>query len=136
MLDATYQRLIRAISAENDSGFLASLLKCFTDSSRVLKLETISPTYISGVVQATQVQMQTLAQKRKARSARVHGKGWEEEKEELMLIEEMEGFALDEMTALLKFLDPNHRLLVAVSSIKDLGISPADGELWGDDDEV
>jgi hypothetical protein len=122
MVDAVYERLVRAISVESDAGFLASLIKCFTDSLRVLKIESISPVYIEGGLKAIGQQLHLLAQRRKERSSRIRGKDWEEEREDLLLIEEMEDFALFEVEGLLKFLDPHHPLLFALSSIRDLAL--------------
>ena len=46
----------------------------------------------------------------------------ENEKEDIALLEEIEEFALEDMAKLLASLDPNHALLVAISSVKALGI--------------
>ncbi len=45
-----------------------------------------------------------------------------------MLIEEMEDFALEDMAKALRTLDPSHPLLIAVSSVRDLGLHLSDWE--------
>lgn len=85
-----------------------------------------------GVVEATKRQLQSLADKRKARAARPAAQ-IEEEREDLTLIEEMEEFALEDMHKLLVSFDPNHPLLVAISSVRDLGLHLGQGD--ADDEE-
>lgn len=53
---------------------------------------------------------------------RVSAEELEEEREDVALLEELEDFALDDIAKLLKLFDPAHPLLVAVSSVKELGI--------------
>jgi len=48
----------------------------------------------------------------------------------MALLEEIEDFALEDMGRMLTSLDSNHPLLVAVSSVKDLGFNS-----WDSDEE-
>jgi len=55
-----------------------------------------------------------------------------DDKDDLGLIEEIEDFALEDMAKLLYYVDPQHPLLVAVSSMKDLGFNQENMELTSD----
>ncbi|EIN06364.1 ARM repeat-containing protein [Punctularia strigosozonata HHB-11173 SS5] len=122
MVAATFTQLVNCISVEPDSSFLASLYKAFADSLRVIGGPAALPhEFHAGIVEATKRQLQSLADRRKARSQRSPAE-IEDEKEDFMLLEEMEEFALEDMTKLLKYFDPNHPLLVAVASVRDLGL--------------
>ena len=46
----------------------------------------------------------------------------EEEREDAALLEELEDFALDEVARLLRLFEGSQPLLVAVSSVKELGV--------------
>jgi len=123
-LTGVFSPLIRGITSEMDAGFLTSLYKCFGDCLRTVGgRSALPPSLEEGFLKATQNQLHTLAQKRKARADRIHGRDWEEEKEDVMLMEEMEGYALDEMQIALETLDPRHSLLIAVGSIKSMRLS-------------
>ncbi|THU84282.1 ARM repeat-containing protein [Dendrothele bispora CBS 962.96] len=134
MVSATLHQLINVISDEHDASFLASLFKAFTDCIKVLggPSTCLSSEYHDGIIEATKRQLQTIAQKRRAREAG-HANGLDEDdREDLALLEEMEDFALDDMARMLRMLDPNHELLVAVGSVKDLGMNKY---LSGEEDE-
>jgi len=134
MVSATFHQIINCIGSENDPSFLASLFKCFTDSLKVLGGPTaLSQEFRNGVVEATKRQLQTLADKRKTRSQRPASE-LADDKEDLALIEEIEDFALEDMAKLLYYMDPKHPLLVAVSSVKDLGLSQEDSDDDGGDE--
>ena len=76
--------------------------------------------------------LQSLADKRKARASRPAHE-LREDKEDLMLIEEMEDFALDDMGKMLKYVfDPNHRLLIAIGSVRELGLH----QKWEQEEEA
>jgi importin-5 len=62
-----------------------------------------------------------LADKRKARSTRTAAE-IEEDREDLALLEEMEEFALEDMAKMLGLFDANHPLLIAISSVRELGL--------------
>lgn len=115
------------------------------------------PEFRDNILAATRAQLQTLAEKRRVRQMRhpelVRGFGsgggagkgreegpggqvgasgagdpYEDEREELLLLEELEDFALEEAGKMLKYFDANHPLLIAVSSVKELGIRQDDWE--------
>lgn len=144
MFSAVFAQLISVTSAETDSSFLASLFKCFADCVRVTGgPEALLPEFHEGIMNATQHQLQTLAEKRKARALRYpslpqagcgseNRDDIEDEKEDMALLEELEDFALDEMAKMLRCFDSSHPLLVAVGSVKDLGIRSYD---WDSEEE-
>ena len=128
---AVFSSLISGISTEMDAGFLASLYKCFADSLRTVG--SLDPELVTTFLKATESQLHSLAQKRKIRSDHVaDGRDWEEEKEDVLLMEEMEGFALEEMQKALEVLDPNHPLLIAVGSVKGMRV----GASYEDSDDA
>lgn len=137
MVSATFQQLITCIGVEQDSSFLASLYKCFADSMIVIGgPNTIDQEIQAGVMDVTKRQLQSMADKRKARAKPGAGMGFNgdiggldvDDKEGMALVEEMEDFALEDMSRMLQNFDPNHPLLVAVSSVRDLGFNDWDNE--------
>ena len=128
IVSGTFSQLINCIANEPDASFLASLYRAFSDSMRLLGgPSAIAAELHDGVVEATKRQLQSLADKRKARAARSAAQ-IEEEREDLSLVEEMEEFALEDMHKLLVSFDPNHPLLVAISSVRDLGLHLGQGD--------
>lgn len=119
MVANVMQHVASVISQETDSTFLASLFKCATDSMRAWS--DVTPETRSALENAAKQQLQALAERRKARSARTAAE-IEEDREDLALLEEMEEFALEEMAKMLGIFDPNHPLLIAVPSVRDLGL--------------
>lgn len=131
MVSASFLQLITCINSETDSSFLASLYKCFTDSLRVIGgPSALTYEFQQGIIEATKRQLQSLADKRKVRAQRP-ASDLEEDKEDMALLEEMEDFALEDMGKMLFCFDPNHPLLVAVSSVRELGFNQ-----WDSEDEV
>ncbi|KAF8584878.1 ARM repeat-containing protein [Ramaria rubella] len=129
ILNAVFNQLVTVIGGEDDPSFLASVYKCFTDSSRVVGKESLPNSIYDGVIKATQNQLQVLAQKRKRRSEKSE-RELQEEREDVVLLEEMEEFAFEEMGKMLQFFDESHPLLFAIGSLKDLSIR---SEHWGKD---
>ena len=114
--------LVNCIGIEGDASFLASLFKCFSDSLRVVGgPSTLSREIQDGIMEATKRQLQNFADKRKARASRP-ASDLADDKEDLVLIEEMEEFALEDMAKVLVAFDPNHPLLIAIASVKQLGL--------------
>ncbi|KAJ7061031.1 armadillo-type protein [Mycena amicta] len=135
MVAATFLQLINGITTEHDSSFLSSLYKCFNDSVRVIGgPSALPPEFQNGVIEGTKRQLQALADKRRARKARSNADSVEEDKEELALYEEIEDFALEDMAKMLSAFDANHPLLVAVSSVKDLGFNQYESDEDGDEE--
>lgn len=126
MLNSAFTQLLKVMEREDDPSFLASLYKCFTDSTRVIGKETLPPAVYDGVIKATQSQLQMLAQKRKRRSEK-SARELQEERDDLMLLEEMEDVAFEEMGKMLQFFDASHSLLFAIGSLKELGLR---NDLW------
>ncbi|PIL26735.1 hypothetical protein GSI_11149 [Ganoderma sinense ZZ0214-1] len=134
MVVATFSQLINCIGVETDSSFLASLFKCLLDTMLVIGGPgSLAPEFHNGLLEATKRQLQAFADKRKARAARP-AQELRDDREDLMLIEEMEDFALEDMAKALRTLDPSHPLLIAVSSVRDLGLHLSDWE--GEEDGV
>lgn len=79
-------------------------------------------------MEATKRQLHLLADRRKGRANRATSEAGENDKEEMALLEEIEDFALEDMGKMLNAFDPNHSLLVAVSSVKDLGFNSWDSD--------
>ncbi|TDL15928.1 ARM repeat-containing protein [Rickenella mellea] len=131
MLNAVFQQLTTVIESETDASFLASLYKCFADSLKVISgPSALSPELRAGILSATRNQLQVLAERRKARAARPAQERLEE-REDLALLEELEDFALEDMSGMLKYFEEAQGLLVAVGSVKALGVR---GEDWDEDD--
>lgn len=144
MVSAAFSQIVHFISLETDPTFLSSLYKCFCECIRVVAPQS-SPSPASvlpqevhdAVVEATKRQLQNLADKRKARANR-SATEIAEDKEDLMLIEEMEEFALEDMGKMIVMLDSsgnegaNHPLMIAISSVRDLGMHL---DLWDSEDE-
>ncbi|KAH7106921.1 ARM repeat-containing protein [Auriculariales sp. MPI-PUGE-AT-0066] len=114
---AVLTQVCAGIAQEHDSSFLQTLYKCFTDATKVLGGRTIVPqTLCDDVLKATQNHLQLMAQRRKSR---MHPD--EDDAEDIAYLEENEDFTLEEMGKMIKFIfDPNHPLLIAISSVKDL----------------
>lgn len=128
MVSASFHQLISCIGSETDSTFLASLFKCFADSLKVMGgPAALSPEFQNGIIEATKRQLQTLADRRKNRSQRPASE-ISDMREDMALLEEIEDFALEDMAKLLYYLNPDHPLLVAVSSVKDMGFNRGDSD--------
>ena len=84
IVSGTLSQLINCIATEPDASFLASLYRAFSDSMRLLGGPSSLPAELhDGVVEATKRQLQSLADKRKARAARPANQ-IEEEREDLL----------------------------------------------------
>jgi hypothetical protein len=128
MVSATFLQLINCIGTEKDSSFLASLYKCFADSLRIIGGPAALPSdFHDGIIEATKRQLQTLADKRKGRAQRP-ASDLDDDQEETALLEEMEDFALEDMAKMLQSFDKDHPLLIAVSSVRELGFNQWDSE--------
>ncbi|KAG0701167.1 ARM repeat-containing protein [Suillus ampliporus] len=129
MVTASFLQLIRSIRAETDPSFLSSLYRALADGLRVVGIPALTPDLQAALIEATKHQLQTFADKRKRRA-----ESQEDDREELALLEEVEEFALEDMEKLLKMMDGQHPLLVAVSSVRDLGFNQWDSEDERDSD--
>lgn len=122
-MNAIFLQITRAIQPEGDAGFLGSLCKCLADCLLVAGRQAIIPPLVNEISTACKAQLAALASRREMRARRIkHGPEWEEDKEDILLLQELEDTAFDEMNRLLGFLDPNHPLLIAIGSIKEMGI--------------
>lgn len=136
MVSITFLQLINCISSENDTTFLASLYKYFSESLRVDGgPEALSQHFHEGIIQATKRLLQSLADKRKVHAARAASHAGDFDRNEMALVEEMEDFALEDIAKMLATFDPNHPLLVAVSGVRDLGFNTYDSDEDGGDED-
>jgi hypothetical protein len=123
MVSATFNQLVNCIATERDINFLSSLYKCFTGCMNVIGgPASLSHQIHDGILEATRRQLQSMADKRKKRSEDARAPGSEDKKELLMWSEEVEDYALDEIATMLRGFSETHELLMAVSSIRDLGV--------------
>jgi hypothetical protein len=130
---ATFRQLVSCISSESDASFVASLYKCFADCARVVGGPSSVPEDAkAALVEASKRQLQGLAEKRKRRGGKSKAE-IEDEREDLALFEELEDFALDDMEKTLKYLDPSHPLLVAISGVRQLGLGL---NAWEEEDDA
>jgi hypothetical protein len=136
MASATFLQLINNISTEQDATFLASLYKYFTEAVRVIGgPEALSQQFLEGIIEATKRQLSSLADKRKSRAAKAQSSNVVEfDRADLSLVEEIEDYALDDMAKTLVMFDSNHPLLVAVSSVRDLGFNTYESDEELDDE--
>jgi len=130
MVAASFLQLIRCIQAESDPSFLSSLYRAIADGLRVVAIPALTPDLQTALIEATKHQLQTLADKRKRRAETP-----EDDHEEVALLEEVEEFALEDMEKLLKMMDGQHPLLVAISSVRDLGFNHWDSGDERDSDD-
>lgn len=122
MVSASFSQLVNCITRETDASFLASLYKCFRDALRVIDgPSSLSPEIQTGIIEATKRQLQNIADRRRTRVSRPATE-LADDKEDLMLMEEMEDYALEDMAKMLQALNPGHELLVAVGGVRDLGM--------------
>jgi len=123
MVTATFSQLVNCIATERDINFLSSLYKCFTGCMSVVGgAASLPPQIHDGITEGTRRQLQSMADNRKKRSEEARAPGSEDKKELLMWSEEVEDYALDEIGMMLKALNESHELLMAVSSVRDLGV--------------
>ncbi|CAE6446072.1 unnamed protein product, partial [Rhizoctonia solani] len=110
-LNAIFLQVTRAIQPEGDAGFLGSLCKCLADSLLVVGRQAIVAPLVNEISVACKAQLSALASRRDMRVRRLkRGPEWEEDKEDMLLLQELEDAALDEMGRLLTFLDPSHQV--------------------------
>jgi len=147
MVSESFSQLIEVIQKETDASFLSSLYRCFGDCVRVVGgPDVLAAEFREGILYCTRSQLQSIADKRKARAMKLsssqNGDGTgidgdvDDEVEDMQLLEELEDYALDDISKLLKYFNVNHPLLIAVSSVSDLGIRAKGGWGGGDDSDV
>lgn len=131
-LQTIFRSILSAINEENDPGFLSSLYKSINDAMLVIPANTIPPDLSTDIISSTQSKLRSIGQRRKGRFERAYSQqapeDAEEEREDMLLMEELEDFALDEIARLLRAFDPNHLLLITVSSVRELGIGTSTEE--------
>ncbi|KAH7883434.1 ARM repeat-containing protein [Phlebopus sp. FC_14] len=128
-------------SSSSSSAASASATSAAAASASAPPLSSLTPEMQTALLNATEHQLQQFGENRKRRAQRVEGGGAyhdpthphaeigvgddEDDREELALMEEMEEFALEDMEKVLRMLGDGqrqHSLLIAVSSVRDLGI--------------
>lgn len=124
-LQTIFRSLLSVINDEADPGFLTTLFKNLADSILLVHPNSLPGDLKADIILATQNKLHSLAQRRKQRQEFLATQSPEEladESEDVKLIEELEDFALDEIARLIALFDSNHRLLVGVSSVRELGV--------------
>lgn len=122
MVNASFTQVVNCVGMESDPTFLSSLYRCFSECMRVVGGPHSLPQEVhDGIIEATKRQLQSIADRRKSRAGKPASE-LADDKEDLMLVEEMEDFALEDMGKMLTTLDQNHSLLVAVGSVRELGL--------------
>ncbi|KAG8908141.1 hypothetical protein FRB99_000169 [Tulasnella sp. 403] len=127
-LQTVFRTLLSAINEEDEAGFLSSLYKSVVDSLLVIPPNSLPADLTNDVIATTQKKLHAIAQRRKQRTDHLLSQGredFEDEREDIALLEELEDFVLDEVTRLLHLFDSNHPLLVVVGSVRELGVSQA-----------
>jgi hypothetical protein len=128
MVSATFLQLVDCLTHESDASFLASLFKCVAESAHTIGgPAALSVEVCDALINATKRQLEILGERRRIRAQRP-ASVLDDEKEDMALLEEMEDFALEDMAKMLQMFDPNHPLLIAVSSVRELGFNQWDSE--------
>ncbi|KAF9023442.1 ARM repeat-containing protein [Hymenopellis radicata] len=127
-VEEVFKSLIQAVEGESDAGFVASLFKSMGDCLRVCQGTGVDAPVREAIVGAVKRQVGWFAERRRSRSGRVGAEDGDEdeEDEDLLLIEEMEDFALEDMGKVVELLFPEgerdrESLLIGISSVRDLG---------------
>lgn len=122
MVNASFTQVVNCIGMESDPTFLSSLYRCFNDCMRVVGGPHSLPQEVhDGIIEATKRQLQTIADRRKSRATKPASE-LADDREDLQLMEEMEDFALEDMGKMLTAFDPAHNLLIAIASVRELGL--------------
>ncbi|KAJ3505529.1 hypothetical protein NLJ89_g7369 [Agrocybe chaxingu] len=126
MVSATFLQLINCVSSEHDSIFLESLHKDFSEALLIVGgPEALSLQFHRGIMEATKHQLRFLADKRKPRVVRASSDTADLDCNEMALIEDIKDITLQDI--FLSF-NSNHPLLVAVSSVRELGLNMYDSD--------
>ncbi|KAL1730373.1 armadillo-type protein [Schizophyllum commune] len=147
MAGAALAQIIGCLGTEVDPSFLGSLYKCCGESLVVIAAQAgytpgsggdlraaIGEEMYNAVIEATKRQLHAMAERRRGRTARAQAMAADgsmfdaDERDDMALMEEIEEFCLEDMAKLLAMFDKDHPLLVAVSSVKDLGFGAWTGE--------
>ena len=135
MVNASFTQVVNCIGMESDPTFLSSLYRCFSECMRVVGGPHSLPQEVhDGIIEATKRQLQSIADRRKSRASKPASE-LADDREDLQLVEEMEDFALEDMGKMLRYFDPNHPLLVAISSVRELSIRTDEWESDGGESE-
>lgn len=78
-------------------------------------------------IEATKRQLQFIAERRKSRT-NLSSKELEDDREDIKLVQEIEDYAFEDMIKTVSAFDPNHPLLIAISSVKELALDLGDSE--------
>lgn len=125
-----FGKLNAALQSESDPAYLALLYSKFTESLAVMQAP-LPADYRQAFDAATQQQLTTIGEARQRRQA--EQLDWDHTERAIEAEEEeAESMALDEMAKAVHAVDAGHSLLVAIGSIRELGLQ--DGG-WEDDEE-
>lgn len=125
-----FGKLNAALQSESDPAYLALLYSKFTESLAVMQAP-LPADYRQAFDAATQHQLQTIGEARQARQT--EQLDWDHTDRGIAAEEEeAETMALDEMAKAVHAVDEQHSLLVAIGSVRELGLQ--DGA-WEDEEE-
>ncbi|TRM64570.1 armadillo-type protein [Schizophyllum amplum] len=149
MAGAALAQVIGCLGTEADPSFLGSLYRCCADSLMVVGAQggynpgdnastglraAVGEEMYNAVMDATKRQLHAMAERRRGRTARAQamasgGSMFDaDERDDMALMEEIEEFCLEDMAKLIAMFDKDHPLLIAVSSVKDLGFGAWTGD--------
>ena len=152
MVITSLSKLIYCVQIETDPSFVALLYKAIGNTLHVVGLHVLMPELMSGLMDGTKLQLQNMAEKWEYRSGASSGSEGvggllvpgsrgngganecpqqhlqvaqdEDNWDVIALMEEMEEFALEDMEKMLRMLDGQHPLLIAIVSMRDLVKQP------------
>ena len=128
MVNASFSQVVNCIATETDQTFFSSLYRCFNECMRVAGGPEGLPQEVKdAALEATKRQLQLTADRRKTRAS-MSTKEFEDDKEDIRLMQEIEDYAFEDMIKTVSGLDPNSQLLVAISSVRELGLDMGDSE--------
>ena len=128
MVTASFSQVVNCIASEKDPTFFSSLYRCFNDCMRVAGGPEGLPQEVkNAALEATKLQLQLIADRRKSRAS-MSTKDLEDEREDIRLVQEIEDYAFEDIAKTVSVLDPSSQLLVAISSVRELGLDMGDSE--------
>lgn len=128
MVNASFSQVVNCIAAEKDPTFFSSLYRCFNDCMRVAGGPAGLPQEVKdAALEATTRQLQLIADRRKSRAG-LSTKELEDDREDIRLVQEIEDYAFEDMVKTVSTVDPESSLLIAISSVRELGLDLGDSE--------
>ncbi|KAF7789279.1 hypothetical protein EIP86_000220 [Pleurotus ostreatoroseus] len=128
MVNASFSQVVNCIAAEKDPTFFASLYRCFNDCMRVAGGPEGLPDEVKeAAIEATKRQLSLIADRRKSRAG-LSAKELDDDREDIKLVQEIEDYGFEDMIKMVSTINPEHPLLIAIASVKDLALDLGDSE--------